>query len=156
MLTVASIDKFDTINAPKDAAITIWFSGCKINCHNCHNPKLQDFKNGKELTPTELFALILDYMDELKTNSIVLLGGEPLDQDSEDLHTLCTLLSISGANIHLYTGYEFEDIYPRLLRTLYWIKTGRYVEEKKVSGKNIASSNQILWNKENGKWRMMI
>lgn len=155
MLTVASIDRFDTVNAPSNVAVTIWFSGCNIKCHNCHNPKLQDRESGSKYEIGDLFDTVIENLNKSDLKDVVLLGGEPLDQDHNDIASLCELLHISGIRIHLYTGYEFEQIHPRILKYLWWVKTGKYDDNSKINNSILASSNQKMWHIIDGKWRMV-
>ena len=147
MLTIAKFDRYDMINNPGDttAAFTIWFSGCSLKCKDCHNKALWNKKYGKRFSGAEVVAKIVKATcNRLSIKSVVLLGGEPLQQDKQELLSLCQLLSEAGLKIWLYTGYEFDDVDKDILEFIYTIKCGRYVDELRQDGFP-ASSNQKVY-----------
>ena len=82
--------------------------------------------------------------NKLGVKYVVLLGGEPLQQDKEELLSLCRLLSEAGLKIWLYTGYELHDVDKDILKYVYTIKCGRYMAELQQDGFP-ASSNQKVY-----------
>lgn len=152
MLTVAKFDRYDMVNNPLDttASFTIWFSGCTFKCKGCYNQQLQDKSFGIEYTPQQI-SNIINKCKHLGIKSVVFIGGEPLQQNINDLLSLCKSLHDDGMNIWLYTGYEFDDVDKSLLQYLYMIKCGRYNEEMKQDGFP-ASSNQQVYRLIAGAW----
>lgn len=146
MLTIAKFDRYDMVNNPGDetASITIWFSGCNLRCKNCHNRKLWDKKYGTEYHAGSVAKIIRTMSNKLGIKSVVLLGGEPLQQDKQELLSLCRSLNEAGLKIWLYTGYELSDIDKDILKLVYTIKCGRYIDELKQDGFP-ASSNQKVY-----------
>lgn len=146
MLTIAKFDRYDMINNPGDttASMTIWFSGCSFRCKNCYNRKLWDSKFGSKHGAEAVAKIVKASCNKLGTKSVVLLGGEPLQQDKQELLSLCRLLNGAGLKIWLYTGYEFDDVDKDILEFIYTIKCGRYVDELRQDGFP-ASSNQRVY-----------
>lgn len=134
------------INNPGDstAAFTVWFSGCNLKCKNCHNRKLWNKEYGNKYKVESVVKIIRATCNKLDIKSVVLLGGEPLQQDKQELLSLCQSLSEAGLKIWLYTGYELEDIDKEILKYIYTIKCGRYIDELKQD-KFPASSNQKVY-----------
>lgn len=158
MLTIAKFDRYDMVNNPGDptASLTIWFTGCDFRCKNCYNRKLWNKESGHEYR-TELVAkIVVATCNKLNLKSVVLLGGEPLQQDKEELLLLCRLLKKRGLKIWLYTGYDFYDIYNicrDILGLVDVIKCGRYIDELKQDGFP-ASSNQYIYERTHDNyWR---
>lgn len=153
MLRIAKFDRYDLINNPGDdkAAFTIWFGGCSMGCKGCHNPELQPANKGETYdTKTILFA-ICNECTKQDLDTVVLLGGEPLEQEFEDLSLLVNKLRTYGYKVWLYTGWEFEDIPSAIKDNLYTIKCGRYNEELKCDGFP-SSTNQRIFRKIDNEW----
>lgn len=157
MLKVAKLDRYDMLNTPKSdgSAFTIWFSGCHYNCKGCQNPELLDGSVGENFTVDELFSIIRMETDKLKIGNVVFLGGEPLDQDPEDLYNLAERLHGLGYRIWLYTGCEFEDLPEEFIRFFDTIKCGTYKEDLRVEGKFPITSNQRVFRNYAGDWRLI-
>lgn len=111
---------------PNEISLNIYFSGCKNNkkCDRtlCHNKQLHDFNLGYNYV--EFLPKIKDLLSRSNLVScICLLGGEPLDQDIDDLKQLCSYLRdiIVDIPVYCYTGYDYEDaeddiiVYKKLL-----------------------------------------
>lgn len=146
MLTIAKFDRYDMVNNPGDptASVTIWFSGCSFRCKNCYNRKLWDSKYGNEHHVELVVKIVKAASTKLGVKSVVLLGGEPLQQDRQELLLLCRLLHEAGLKIWLYTGYEFDEVDKDILKYIYTIKCGRYIDKLKQDGFP-ASSNQKVY-----------
>jgi anaerobic ribonucleoside-triphosphate reductase activating protein len=153
MLTIAKFDRYDMINNPGDttASVTIWFSGCTFKCKNCHNKKLWNPKYGTKYNASSVAKIVRAECNKLGLKSVVLLGGEPLQQDRQELLSLCRLLHEAGLKIWLYTGYKFSEIDEDILRYIYTIKCGKYEDELKQDGFP-ASSNQKVYRQVDGKF----
>lgn len=153
MLTIAKIDRYDMINNPGDdtASLTIWFSGCTFRCHNCYNKKLWDKENGREYSAQSVAQIVKSTCKKLGLKSVVFLGGEPLQQDRQELLSLCQLLSDDGLNIWLYTGYVLDNVDKDILKYVYTIKCGEYIDSKSIDGFP-ASSNQRVYRSVAGKF----
>lgn len=150
-MRVANIDRFDLVNNPGDdgASLTIWFSGCSKKCKGCHNQKLMDPNAGTEVSVESIVGLI----DPSVHKSVVLLGGEPLEQPTYELLKLITeVYRVSpDIKIWLYTGNELDDVPLAIRYSIYAIKTGPYIEELKTEKGRLASSNQKMFIINNNK-----
>src|SRR5690606_18187499 len=130
-------------------AFEIYLTGCgrEPKCSNCHNPELWDFNKGEEIDYNKLkndLSLKLNQFD-----NIVILGGEPLDQDILDLIELLSFLIKFKKPIWLYTSYELEDIPKDVLKLVDYVKVGRYDESQKGNfthyGVTLHSANQKIY-----------
>lgn len=144
-MKIANIDKFDLVNNPMDkgVALTIWFSGCSRKCKGCHNQKLSDPNAGSDMEVGDIVRLI----DPSVHKSVVLLGGEPMEQPKHELLRLITEIYKVDPTIKIwmYTGYELDDVPLAIRYSLYAIKTGPYIEELKTENGRLASSNQKMF-----------
>ena len=154
MLTVAGVDRYDMVNTPGSdgPAFTVFFSGCNIRCGGCHNRKLWDKSCGTEYSAKALFNMIDDECKRLGIDNIVLMGGEPLDQDHRDIRMFCALLNREGYKIWLYTGYDIRDIPEYMISWAEAIKYGRYDSSLAVDGFP-SSSNQHMMVKVHNMWK---
>ena len=147
MITVAKIDRYDMINNPGDetASVTIWFSGCSLRCKDCYNEKLWNKEYGNEYSAEEITKIVINECNKLYLKSVVFLGGEPLQQDGQELLSLCQALKEAGLKIWLYTGYEFHQFENlQIADYIDVVKCGRYIDELKQDGFP-ASSNQEVY-----------
>lgn len=153
MLTIAKFDRYDMVNNPGDetASLTIWFAGCNFGCKKCYNRQLWSKENGRKYHAEPVAHLVRATCNKLNLKSVVLLGGEPLQQNKEELLLLCRLLHECGLKIWLYTGYEFDEVDKDILQYIYTIKCGRYVDKLKQDGFP-ASSNQNVYRLIAGDW----
>lgn len=136
--------------------LTIFFSGCVHNCNGCHNADLKEPRKNTEKIEFELFlSKVEKILKRLKTNKLVLQGGDPL----HPMNKLVTKLMINyfyakEYEICVYTGYEFDEI-EYYVETAKYVKTGVFKEEefsepvKTDYYIQFASKNQKLYvNKE--------
>lgn len=155
-LRIAKFDRYDLVNNPGDdkASFTIWFGGCSRNCKNCHNPELQPKDKGGEYNVNTVLFAVCKECDEHGLDTVVLLGGEPLEQDHYELGMLLNKLHRYGYKIWLYTGWEFEDIPEVIKNKLYTIKCGPYVDDLRCDGFP-SSSNQRVFRKTDNEWHQI-
>lgn len=155
-LRIAKFDRYDLINNPGDdkASFTLWFSGCSMNCPNCHNPELQNKDRGEEYNVKTILFAICNECTKQNLDTVVLLGGEPLEQEFEDLSMLLNKLRIYGYKVWLYTGWEFENIPESIKDSLHTIKCGPYIDELRCDGFP-ASTNQRIFRKTDGEWKQI-
>ena len=155
-LRIAKFDRYDLVNNPGDdkASFTLWFSGCSMNCPNCHNPELQNKDKGEEYNVNTVLFAICNECNKQDLDTVVLLGGEPLEQKFEDLSMLLNKLRIYGYKVWLYTGWEFENIPESIKNSLYTIKCGPYIDELRCDGFP-ASTNQRIFRKTDGEWKQI-
>lgn len=156
-MIVAGFDRYDLVNTPMadGATFTIWFAGCTHGCKGCQNKTLWDKNNGERFSPQELHDLIIKEAQKTKIHTVTLLGGEPLQQDLNELHELCISLFKSKMDIWLYTGYDFDhakSLLSPVLPFLHTIKCGKYIEELRVDGSFPITTNQKVYSRAGG-WK---
>ena len=79
----ARINEFDVANGP-GIRTSIFLTGCTIHCKGCFNEHLQSFTAGKPFDNVAL-AELLTYSQNDRVCGISILGGEPFDQDKDEL-----------------------------------------------------------------------
>lgn len=152
-MIIHSFDRYDMLNNPGSdgPAFTIWFAGCSVGCEGCHNPDLQSRDNGKYYETHDIIPMVMNMtMMDRKYNDVILLGGEPLEQDEHELLNLCGTLVYLGFRIWLYTSKEISEIPMFLINNCHFIKTGPYRKEIK-SNMFPASLNQKVYIRQNGR-----
>ncbi len=105
----------------------IYVTGCNIHCKGCHNYKIQDFNEGVEWH--ERVAMIKHDIAFSVVDTIWILGGEPLDQNIDELVELIKIVKASRKSIVLWTGYAINKVYHLLgenIAMLDYIKCGMY------------------------------
>lgn len=86
---------------------TLFVTGCRNNCEDCHNKELQDYNYGKDIP---LYTVYNEIMSDLPLiDGVTFSGGEPFDKELE-LTALGRLLKEKSVNIWSYSGYTFEEI----------------------------------------------
>lgn len=139
------------------SAFEIYLSGCAGNCgkhcDGCHNPESWDFNNGIEYD-TNYF---LEIKNKVKTfdsiiENIMIFGGEPNDNDKEELKNFLIDMKSLNKKIWLFTRYYKEEL-PQFEFTLCdYIKCGEYNNQLLTNnnehyGINLATKNQYIIKK---------
>lgn len=135
-------------------AFEIYLAGCKANphCKNCHNPELWNFDSGTEYN-IGLRESLLQKVSSFKEliENIWILGGEPLDQDIEELSKFIDDMTSTKKKIWLFTRYELNEVHDIIKNQVDYIKTGRYLpdsEEGKIEyGVKLVTFNQHMYKK---------
>ena len=136
--------------------VTLWISGCKLNCPGCHNPESHSFLAGK-VFDNEAMEELLKQLNRPYIKGLTLSGGNPLDSDINDL--LQVVKRVKGEfpdkDIWLYSGYTLDEINSSdkkiILDYIDVLVDGPF--KQRLANKSLAfrgSSNQIIWKKENG------
>jgi organic radical activating enzyme len=95
-------------------SLNIYLSGCFNNklCdrEKCHNPELWNFSYGTNYE--DRFNDILQFFHRDKfLDCIVLLGGEPFDQNISQLNDLISFIyAYIGCPLYIYTGYTKKQL----------------------------------------------
>lgn len=151
----ASIRKMDVSNGD-GVRVSIFLQGCNHRCYNCWNKSTWDFNGGKELTNDKINKIIeIANKDYIKGISI--LGGEPFQQNNNELLSFLKLLKLKvNKPIYLWTGYTFDNIpkeYQECLNYIDLIVDGKFIDELKDYNLNMrGSSNQNIYHKVNNVW----
>lgn len=139
-------------------AYTLFVSGCKVKCKGCHNPDIQDFNIG-----TPLHKAIGTIQKELVATSPMLkhvwvMGGEPLNQEKEQLKELLRQLRGYNLNVWLFTSFQYHEIPEDIREVVDVCKCGHYaINAPPVSYTvrgttlELASSNQYIVDTVSGK-----
>ena len=130
--------------------LEIYLSGCYGNCYNCHNPELKDFNIGNPYK-NELLKIIekIKEFDSLVGN-IWILGGEPLDNNINELVYFLNYLLQTNKSIWLWTRYELNNVPDNIKKYCNYIKCGEYIEKLSTNdniqyGIKLATSNQNIY-----------
>ena len=135
-------------------SLDIFFSGCNMghHCPGCHNSEAWDFSVGSDWS--KWIEKINKNLAEFgpMISRVFILGGEPLDQDQNELKKFLGELRLSGKELWLFTRYELEDISSEVKQIFDYIKTGPYREDLTVKdnisyGVRLATSNQKVHKK---------
>jgi anaerobic ribonucleoside-triphosphate reductase activating protein len=139
----------------KTKSFEIYLSGCAGNpkCSGCYSPELWDFNFGQDVS-SEFIAKSIKKI--LRFNSIIenifILGGDPLDQPTEEITSLAKNFLPIDKKMWIFTRKEIEEIPVEIKNIFDYIKTGRYIPEL-ISDNNVqygiklATSNQKIHKK---------
>ena len=146
MLTVY-INAFTTsfgINASGGISIDLYFSGCsrEPKCSGCHNPTLWE-RDDSCIKDVMFWEEIIEKNLAL-LDSVVFLGGEPLDQEDAALW-LSNFSHGLGLKTWLYTGREYKDLSEDVRKEFDVIVSGEFDENLINMDSSIpASTNQVV------------
>lgn len=125
--------------------LEIYIIGCKPpHCESCHNPELQIFVSDDNVNIYK--EKIKNKIETGMIKEVWIMGGEPLDQDINELQNFIKYLKTFDIKIWLWTGYD--DYKERIdISLIDYVKHGKYIENlpsytDKESGIVLASSNQ--------------
>lgn len=148
-MNYSKIRKYDVANG-EGIRTSIFFSGCTLNCKNCFNNEIQDFKSGNEYTE-EIENTLISYLKDDNVVGLSLLGGEVFQQDLDIILKLVKRVKKeTNKSIWCWTGYTLEHLYRdkksvEVLKYIDILIDGRFVEElKDLKLKFRGSSNQRL------------
>lgn len=92
--------------------VTLFVSGCSLQCPHCHNLEAQNKNYGKRFTKKTLNELC-EELSKPHIDGLTLTGGHPLeDYNLYECTKLCHDIKWKYPNksIWLYTGYQYENI----------------------------------------------
>lgn len=134
-------------------SLDIYFSGCNPpHCKGCHNSELHEFgviDNYKN----KLFGIVKKVEEfDLIIKNIFILGGEPLDQESDHLFSFIKEMSKCNKDIWLFTKYSLTRVPKNIKGLCDYIKSGRFEidntsDDNVQYGIKIASKNQKVFKK---------
>lgn len=133
----------------------VFFSGCSIKCPGCHNEEYQNKRRGRNETPKSLIERIKNSSKPF-SQYLTLSGGEPLEQDHEELIEFIKLFKAEckknhkRPNIWLYSGkkYSYEelmspDLKP-IMKEINVLVDGPFILDKKKELLYRGSTNQRI------------
>lgn len=138
----------------------IYLAGCKgkngVHCRGCHNPLSWDFNQGDFINNHYINNIVnkINSFDILVEN-IWILGGEPLDNDRNELIDLTKKILCLNKPIWLFTRYNFNEVKNILKEDIVhfaYIKCGEYNEDLKTDnnvqyGIKLSTTNQRIFKK---------
>jgi anaerobic ribonucleoside-triphosphate reductase activating protein len=135
----------DIISAGPGIRTEVFFYGCKRNCPGCIN----DWANDMPYRHTDIQETWLE-IERIGNHNISIGGGEPFEQRAALLALLKVIRWMwKDANIILYTGNDFWDVYNSdTIPLVDVLITGPYVQEKaytKLNDSFVGSSNQTVF-----------
>lgn len=134
-------------------SLDIYLAGCRGNphCSNCHNPESWDFDQGVDWKEAlrEIWRKLEAFPDLIE--NIMIFGGEPFDQDPDELDSFLWYLDREGVDIWLFTRLKPMEVPEFAKRYCAYIKCGRYEENlrgvQEQYGIKLASTNQRIYKK---------
>lgn len=144
-MNYVKIDSCD-FNNGDGIRVTLWVSGCPLQCKGCHNSQLWDRNVGKEFTQKEMDKII-KLLNNDYIRGLSILGGEPLaPYNIKDVVKVMQEVrkhyTYQEKDIWLWTGYNENEL--NIPDEIDVIICGRYKEDKKVDSKYFGSSNQKM------------
>lgn len=132
-------------------SIDIYVSGCRPpHCEGCHNPELFSFGVG-DVYNEKFIKKVSDKIETFPSlvENIMIFGGEPLDQNHEELESMLRELKKLDRALWLFTKYDFDKVPQFVKDTCTYIKTGRYLRDKECEnneqyGITLATCNQEI------------
>ena len=95
--------------------VTLFISGCKCRCNNCHNPQAWNFDSGIPFTE-ETVQEILSELAKPYISGLTLSGGHPLEtMNVEGFNGIAQLVQrvkkeYPNKTIWVYSGWTWEEI----------------------------------------------
>jgi anaerobic ribonucleoside-triphosphate reductase activating protein len=137
--------KQDSLVDGEGIRFVIFMTGCIHNCKGCHNPEMQDYEYGDDVTDEEIMYEIEKAMPFIQ--GITLSGGDPLYQLNNTKNFLKKFRKVEKfkkLDVWLYTGHLYEHIPKGLTQYCDVIIDGKY-DETLPPAKYRGSNNQNVW-----------
>ena len=150
-LNFSDIKYCDLVNGT-GIGISLFVSGCNINCPGCFNRRAQNFNFGNPFMEDTLNSLLRGGINK-NVDHLSILGGEPLDEANyKDVLGIVRAWKSVHPNkpIWLWTGYSLSDIWERtwdIYEYLDYIIDGPYLRDLPTSKPFRGSDNQRLLKK---------
>lgn len=135
------------------SSFDIYLAGCNAapKCEGCCNPESWAFNQGKKYDKN-YFASIKNKVETFDTliDKIMILGGEPLDQDLGELSMFIQDLCSLNKEIWLFTHYSYSQVPLYFIDGVDYLKTGRHIPKYRTEnniqyGVKLSSSNQNIF-----------
>lgn len=136
--------------------VVLWVAGCEHKCKGCHNSFTWDPYSGQPFDDCAMREL-MQKVSKTHIDGLTLSGGDPMYlTNRQQIADIAKAVKCSiGKSIWMYTGYEFSEIKDEpVLNYIDAIVDGKFVEELKGGCKWAGSSNQKLWRKVDGVWKV--
>jgi len=119
-MRIAKIELNSPAEVENEFADLIFFQGCTRRCPYCFNPELQQagtFENEMDV------RMICQYLYNSFSSVVVLTGGEPLDQNINELLALISYLKTMKRKVLIETSKYHKTVFAEATHVLYCIKT---------------------------------
>lgn len=122
---------YDSVVDGEGLRNTLFVSGCRHGCKNCHNPQAWDFNYGYEFTKDLQSEFIKKCKENPMLDGITISGGDPIYSAKELMSFLKKYKEVNPSHtIWLYTGFKYEDIKNNeILKYLDVLVDGEYIDE---------------------------
>ena len=151
-MNYSDIKPFDMVNG-QGVGVSLFVSGCNINCPGCFNKRAQNFNFGNTFTEDTLEQILKTGAD-YRIDHLSILGGEPLDPANfEVVHLLACMWKEKYQNkpIWLWTGHSLDTMVLHRTSGIYqyldYIIDGPYIREQPTTKPFRGSENQRLLKK---------
>lgn len=136
-------------------ALEIYVSGClgHPHCRGCFSPETWEFNQGTHYLDSwnQIEEQIIQFHSMI--DKVMIFGGEPLDQNMDDLVDLLQRLNKLKVEVWLFTHYIYdvaEHILGEHIKLCDYIKCGAYMPELTTDnniqyGVKLATSNQKIY-----------
>lgn len=138
--------------SPATNSFDVYVAGCNPpHCPGCFNPETWDFQQGRlcdEVYIQEMIAKIQEF--DLLIERVLIMGGEPLDQEPESLLCLLHAIRATGKSCWVFTKYPLQQVPDAVKHACDYLKCGRYDRAQLVGdyvshGIRLASANQKIY-----------
>lgn len=128
-------------------AFEIYLQGCDVRCPSCNHNDTWNWKAGKKFPASTLSKRFKEF--DIAIQRFFITGGEPLQQDHNELIKMIEFLKQFNKEIWLFTSYEMYQIPDNIKALCDYIKTGIYDTTVKRGeekyGFKLATINQKLF-----------
>jgi len=128
-------------------AFEIYLQGCSVKCPSCNQKDTWNWKAGKKFPAAKLSKKFKEF--DMAIHRFFITGGEPLQQDHDELIKLIEFLKSFNKEIWLLTSYEMYQVPDNIKSLCDYIKTGIYDTTVKRGeekyGFKLATINQKLF-----------
>ena len=158
-----AIIKDDVVNG-EGVCVSFWVQGCPHHCYGCFNSETWSFSDGKPYTSSIKWDIIKAISSNNITRNFSVLGGEPLDERNIKM-TEEVVAAVRTAYPHikifLWTGYTLKDLdmnnpfISSIFEKIDVVIDGRFENDQRdLNLKLRGSTNQNIWRKVDGNWRI--
>jgi len=119
-MKIGKIELNSPAEVENDFVDLIYFQGCSRRCCYCFNPELRpkgDYQ--QHLTPKQIAQFLYNSFSSV----VVLTGGEPLEQDINELMELINILQFQKKKVLVETSMYHKNVFATANHIMYCIKT---------------------------------
>lgn len=156
MIKLAGINYESFVDA-EGVSCVLFVSGCNHKCCGCHSPQTHDFNYGIELNDALIETINIEIDKRPFLNALVLSGGDPM-YSAKELLPLLSKIHVPNNNIWCYSGFTLNEIQANsnmaaLLDKCTHLIDGMFdITKRDITLQFRGSSNQTIWEKNDGRW----